>query len=65
MKDRERKCKSYICEGNCAKGHEGTFNHTCQHCKDYCAVKGSAPRRTDRRRQLKERAERKERRIDF
>ena len=25
MKTRENPCESYICEGNCSKGREGTF----------------------------------------
>lgn len=36
-KDRLIPCKNYINEGNCEKGHEGTFKKSCQHCKDYRA----------------------------
>jgi len=50
-KTREKVCVYYMNEGNCIKGHEGTFNHKCQKCKDYLAKKGAAPRRKDLRRE--------------
>ena len=34
-KDRETPCKSYVCEGNCEKGREGTHNSYCQRCDKY------------------------------
>lgn len=34
-KDRIEPCKSYVCEGNCAKGREGTHNNYCQKCGKY------------------------------
>lgn len=34
-KDRLTPCKSYVCEGNCEKGREGTHNNYCQRCKLY------------------------------
>lgn len=34
-KDRQTPCKHYICEGNCAKGREGSHNHYCQRCSKY------------------------------
>ena len=34
-KDRITVCKSYVCEGNCAKGREGTHNNYCQRCGLY------------------------------
>lgn len=36
-KDRLTPCVNYVNEGNCAKGHEGTFKKSCQHCRDYRA----------------------------
>lgn len=50
-KDRERACMWYKNEGNCAKGHEGTFRHCCQTCKDYSVKKGSIPKRKDLRKE--------------
>ena len=51
MKDRERVCIYYLNEGNCLKGHEGTFKKTCQFCKDYHAKKNAMPRRKDLRKE--------------
>ena len=53
-KTRERVCSFYICEGNCSKGREGTFNHKCQTCDKYLPKPGSRPRRKDLRREKKE-----------
>lgn len=36
-KDRLTPCKFYVCEGNCAKGREGTFNVYCKRCNKYQA----------------------------
>ena len=36
-KDRLTVCKFYVCEGNCTKGREGSFNNYCQRCKLYQA----------------------------
>ena len=44
-KDREVACESYVCEGLCSKGKEGTFRAACQTCKDYRPVKGGLPAR--------------------
>ncbi len=61
MKTRENPCESYICEGNCSKGREGTFYKYCQKCNKYKAKKGSLPARTDNRRQKMDRIQKKER----
>ena len=53
-KDRERVCEYYINEGNCRKGHEGTFRKCCQTCYDYKAKKGAIPRRKDLRKEKRE-----------
>ena len=50
-KDRERACERYKNEGNCSKGHEGTFRKSCQTCKDYSAKKGSFPCRKNLKRE--------------
>ena len=50
-KDRERACEWYKNEGNCSKGHEGTFKRCCQICKDYSVLKNSRPRRKDLRKE--------------
>jgi hypothetical protein len=50
MRTREIKCIHYVAEGSCDLGHKGTFNKACQHCKQYRAAKGTAPRRVDTRR---------------
>ena len=50
-KNRERVCIFYINEGNCRKGHKGTFYKKCQTCKDYQAKKGSLPKRKDLRKE--------------
>lgn len=44
-KDREKACIFYLNEGNCKKGHKGTFNKKCQTCKDYQALRNGVPRR--------------------
>jgi len=48
-KDRERACQWYKNEGNCSKGHAGTFRKACQTCKDYSVLKNSRPRRKNLR----------------
>lgn len=53
-RDRERVCEHYLNEGNCRKGHEGTFKRCCQTCHDYVAKKGAAPRRKDLRKEKRE-----------
>lgn len=60
MKTRERQCESYICEGQCSKGREGTFYKYCQKCNKYRAKPGSRPARTDNRRKKMERIQRKD-----
>lgn len=50
-KDRERACEWYKNEGNCSKGHAGTFRKSCQICKYYKPKKGSLPRRKDLRKE--------------
>ena len=35
---RDTACKYYICEGECEKGKEGTFNKACQKCKLYSPI---------------------------
>lgn len=60
MKDREIACESYICEGSCAKGREGTFRKACQTCSKYRPLKGSKPARVDNRHKKLERIARKE-----
>lgn len=50
-KDRERACEYYKNEGNCSKGHKGTFRDSCQTCKDYSVLKHSQPRRKDLRKE--------------
>lgn len=45
MKDRERPCKYYQCEGSCAKGRAGTFRKQCQICDKYDPIPGSFPAR--------------------
>lgn len=50
-KDREKACVYYINEGNCSKGHAGTFRKSCQTCKNYLPKKGSVPRRKDLRKE--------------
>lgn len=60
-KTREIACSFYNYEGDCQKGHKGTFNKCCQFCKDYRAKRGSMPRRQDLRKKKKERWQKKER----
>lgn len=57
MKDREIACIHYAAEGQCKLGKRGTFNRACQHCKSYRPLKGGKPRRTDLRKQKKEKFE--------
>ena len=53
-KDREIACKSYICEGNCSKGKEGTFRKACQKCGSYDPIKGGLPARKNLKREKTE-----------
>ncbi len=46
---REIVCEFYVCEGNCSKGREGTFNKCCQTCNKYRKKAGAKPRRVDER----------------
>lgn len=39
-KERIIPCIHYLCETECALGHEGTFKRKCQKCKDYVKRKG-------------------------
>ena len=50
-KDREIACIYYLCETQCVKGREGTFNHKCQTCSLYRPRKGGRPRHKDLRRE--------------
>lgn len=59
-KDREVACKSYVCEGNCSKGREGTFRKQCQTCNLYFPISGGRPARKDNRKQKNERRNKKE-----
>ena len=54
MKDRERACKHYLYEGNCAKGRDGTFRKACQTCNKYDPIPGGRLARPDLRREKKE-----------
>lgn len=60
MKTREKPCESYMWEGECSKGHQGTFRKACQHCNFYKPKPGSFPRRTDLRQQKEERWQKKQ-----
>lgn len=53
-RDREVACKSYICEGNCSKGREGTFRDYCQVCNKYDPIKGGRPARKNLKREKRE-----------
>lgn len=59
-KDRERVCSYYVCEGQCLKGREGTFNKACKTCNKYNPKPGSRPRRTDNRAQKLEKINKRE-----
>lgn len=59
-KTREIACKFYINEGNCGKGHKGTFRQTCQTCPYYVPLKGAKPARTDNRKRKLEKIKNKE-----
>lgn len=48
-RDREIACESYICEGSCSKGREGTFRKYCQTCNKWRPVSGGRPARLDLR----------------
>lgn len=64
-RDRERVCEHYLNEGNCRKGHEGTFKRCCQTCHDYSASKKGKPRRGDYREKRKEKILKRENDIKF
>ena len=51
MKDRYVQCKYYLNEGNCEKGHKGTFYRACQKCADYTPLKGKKPTKKNLRKQ--------------
>lgn len=57
---REIVCEYYVCEGNCLKGREGTFNKQCQICNKYRKKAGAAPRRTDNRKRKIEKINKRE-----
>ena len=61
-KVREIACAFYECEGGvCAKrGCECHFNKEMQKCQKYEKATGAKPRRTDHRKELKEKQERRE-----
>ena len=59
-KTREIACESYICEGNCSKGREGTFRKACQTCGKYRPIRGGRPARTDNRREKREKISKRE-----
>ena len=48
-RDREIACESYVCEGNCSKGREGTFRKYCQTCNEWRPISGGRPARLDLR----------------
>lgn len=52
--DRERACIYYKFEGNCSKGHKGTFRKVCQKCKDYYPAKRGKAARKDLRQEKRE-----------
>lgn len=52
--NREIACESYLYEGGCAKGKEGTFRKACQTCKKYKAKKGGLPARKNLKKQKTE-----------
>lgn len=55
-KDGFIKCEYYLNEGNCSKGREGTFYHSCQHCDLYKAVRGAAPAKKNLKKQKLQKA---------
>lgn len=57
MKDRTIPCKFYDCEYECQLGHEGTFYHSCQKCRDYVPQKNRQPARKDLRQEKKHKRE--------
>lgn len=61
-KTRELVCKFYTYEGGpCDKrGISAHFNDECQTCDKYCPRKGGKPRRTDNRRQKKDKIQKRE-----
>lgn len=60
-KTRERVCESYIHEGCCSKGREGTFYGKCQTCDKYRPKLGAKPNRVDNRRKKMDKIMKKER----
>lgn len=64
-KIRERACLYYLNEGNCKKGHKGTFNKCCQICKDYRVKPGSQPRQKDLRKEKNMKWEKKQKNLFF
>ena len=55
-KTRELPCIHYVCANQCDLGKEAEFYGLCQTCPSYKARKGSAPARTDTRREKLEKA---------
>ena len=53
-KDREIACESYVCEGNCSKGKDGTFRKACQTCSSYRPIRGGQPARKNLKREKTE-----------
>jgi len=53
-KSREIACQYYKWEGECSKGHDGTFRGSCQKCRDYLPLRGGVPARKDLRREKRE-----------
>lgn len=51
MKDRGVACIFYICEGECRKNREGTFNHYCQKCDIYKPIPGGRNIKPNRKRE--------------
>ena len=60
-KDREIACESYVYEGCCKKGREGTFRKACQTCSKYRPIKGGRPARPNLKREKKEKFEKNRR----
>lgn len=53
-------CESYVCEGNCKQGKEGTFWKKCQKCKAYKPIPGGQPAKVDLRQKKIEKARKKD-----
>ena len=64
-RDREIACESYVCEGNCSKGREGTFRKYCQTCNKYRPIPGGRPARPNLKHEKKEKGGYLSRYADF